>query len=128
MHSMSSIPMQRRIPNDRQGGRILEQENPMIAIPNMEKPKNCFQCSFNDEIYCCLIDTDTDALIPKIPTERLPLCPLIEIVRCGECKWYNPWHANYTNIDGNYCRNINRPMKPTDFCSYGERRADEKTL
>ena len=50
-----------------------------VYIPNMEMPKNCFQCSFNDGIYCCLIDTDTDALIPKMPTERLPLCPLIEI-------------------------------------------------
>lgn len=48
----------------------------------------------------------------------------IDLVRCRECVWYNPWHANHTNIDGNHCRNIDRPMKPTDFCSYGERRSD----
>lgn len=101
----------------------------MIAIPNIEKSKNCFQCSFNDGIFCALIDNDTDAFIKNNPTEQstkvLPDCPLIDIVTCGECVWYNPWHANHTNIDGNYCRNINRPMKPTDFCSYGERRSDE---
>ena len=49
----------------------------------------------------------------------------LDLVRCRECKWYNPWHANHTNLDGNHCRYIDRPMKPTGFCSYGERRADE---
>ena len=50
-----------------------------IIIKGMDMPKNCFQCSFNDGIYCCLIDNDTEALIPKIPTDRLKDCPLIEI-------------------------------------------------
>lgn len=50
---------------------------------NMEMPKNCFQCSFNDGIYCALIDNDTDAFISedptKVSTKRLDNCPLIEI-------------------------------------------------
>ena len=50
-----------------------------IIIKGMDMPKNCFQCSFNDGIYCCLIDNDTEALIPKMPTDRLKDCPLIEI-------------------------------------------------
>lgn len=88
----------------------------MIAIPNIERPKLCKDgekiCfAWDDEKYRCRI------------TEWKKPCPLIDIVTCGECKWYNPWHANYTNIDGNYCRRNNRPMKPTDFCSYGERRS-----
>ena len=37
----------------------------MIAIPNMEKPKNCYACSFNDGIFCALIDNDTDARLSK---------------------------------------------------------------
>lgn len=54
-----------------------------VYIPNMEMPKNCFQCSFNDGIYCALIDNDTDAFISedptKVSTKRLDNCPLIEI-------------------------------------------------
>lgn len=92
-----------------------------VYIPNVEMPKNCFQCSFNDGIYCALIDNDTDAFISEDPTKvltkRLDNCPLIEIVRCGECKFFD--------YDDGVCR---RPKKlsfiaePTDFCSYGERR------
>ena len=54
-----------------------------IYIPNMEKPKNCFACSFNDGIFCALIDNDTDAFIKDNPTEvatkTLLDCPIIEI-------------------------------------------------
>ena len=54
-----------------------------VYIPNMEMPRNCFQCSFNDGIYCALIDNDTDAFISedptKVSTKRLDNCPLIEI-------------------------------------------------
>ena len=54
-----------------------------IYIPNMSKPKNCYQCSFNDGIFCALIDNDTDAFIKDKPTEVvtkvLPDCPLVEI-------------------------------------------------
>lgn len=97
----------------------------MIAIPNMDKPKNAFECStkINPEERMCIytgkVFEETLSLLLDRPCDD---CPIIDIVRCGECKWYNPWHANHTNIDGNYCRNIDRPMKPTDFCSYGERR------
>lgn len=54
-----------------------------VYIANMRKPKNCFQCSFNDGIFCALIDNDTDAFIKNNPTEQstkvLDDCPLIEI-------------------------------------------------
>lgn len=50
-------------------------------------------------------------------------CPLIEVdlVRCGEC--------NRSAIDdgGNtYCLWLGALRKPTDFCSYGERRTDDQ--
>ena len=50
--------------------------------------------------------------------EWLEQLSTIDLVRCGDCVWYN----------GNYCRNIDIPMKPIDFCSYGERRTDEHAL
>lgn len=117
-----------------------------VYIPNMEKPKNCFQCSFNDGIYCALIDNDTDAFIyedpTKVSTKRLDNCPLIEIVTCGECKHKPIKHDpegddfgfNLVSPNGydNLCPCLNTDdgfysYMPDDnfFCAYGERRADE---
>ena len=89
----------------------------MIAIPNMEKPKNCFQCSFNDGIYCALIDNDTDAFIyedpTKVSTKRLDNCPLIDIVTCGECK-HRPIKDDPDGAD--YGLNIVAPTDRDDLC------------
>lgn len=99
----------------------------MIAIPNMEKPKNCYACSFNDGIFCALIDNDTDAFIKENPTEVatkvLDDCPLIDIVRCKDCKHYDTESRSFpccTDIFGAV-----RYMEADGFCSKGERRADE---
>lgn len=102
-----------------------------VYIPNMEMPKTCFSCSFNDGLFCSLIDDDADALlsdkpVEEVSTRRLDACPLIEIdlVRCGECKYsgesllypiemvckYHLGHTYYTEADR--------------FCYYGERRSD----
>lgn len=100
----------------------------MIAIPNMEKPKNCYQCSFNDGIYCALIDNDTDAFIKDNPTEVatkvLPTCPLIEIVECKDCKHYITPYENIIDADG-LCDNMQVLKDKNDYCSLGERRDDE---
>lgn len=79
----------------------------MIAIP-IDKPKNCNKCPFTCEALQFFNGKD-----------RPNACQLIEIdlVRCGEC----------IHHDDGLCH---RPkwsfaVEPTDFCSYGERRADE---
>lgn len=99
----------------------------MIAIPNMEKPKNCYQCSFNGGIFCDLIDNGTDAFIKDNPTEVatkvLPDCPLIEIVKCGECKHRDPEDKKCD------CGMFERqgcifPVADDYFCKYGERRSE----
>ena len=97
-----------------------------VYIPNMKKERYCEECPLSGTRHIDIYDYVFCELLDEYVDEAKKHCPLIEIdlVRCGECKWYNPWHANHTNIDGNYCRNIDRPMKPTDFCSYGERRAE----
>lgn len=83
----------------------------MIAIPNMSKPKRCAECF--RILICKSVPrwVTTDDSIPKS-------CPLIEIVTCGECKWYCDFEGCVFSTDG---------LKPDDFCSYGERRADEHT-
>lgn len=78
----------------------------MIAIPNMEKPKECQVCPIF--IWCYTNDW-----------KGYEHCPLIEIVRCGECKWYG------TDDGMPFCNWWLREIEPDVFCSYGERRADD---
>lgn len=84
----------------------------MIAIPNMQKPKDCSECILADKHlnglceakYYCRLEADN--------------CPLIEIdlVRCGECS---------RRKKNGFCLEHNRYERNDDgFCSYGERRAD----
>ena len=101
-----------------------------VYIPNMEKPKRCIEelgfgllnnpCLFVDEREACLLQEDS-----KIGEyeENYKTCPLIEIVRCGECKWCDDKGKGRALI----CTNpyIDMDIHPLDFCSYGERRADE---
>ena len=49
----------------------------------------------------------------------------IDLVRCGECKW---WNRDGKRKDGKgWCENaICGLTKPNAFCSYGERRTDEE--
>ena len=86
-----------------------------VYIPNMEKPKDCSYCILaNKHInglceakYYCRLEADS--------------CPLIEIVRCGEC---TEWHEYARQ---NLGRNLGRcdcwfiTTGDDDFCSYGER-------
>ena len=50
--------------------------------------------------------------------------PQIDLVRCGECKW---WNRDDKRKDGKgWCENVICGLtKLNAFCSYGERRADE---
>lgn len=90
----------------------------MIAIPNMDKP-NCQKC-----IEDCLnipLDCYPDEYGENRKGEKI-VCQLIEIVTCGECKW---WNRDYKTESNGLCeRNICGFTEPTDFCSYGERRSD----
>ena len=90
----------------------------MIAIPNMEKPKSCWECRLMDGEANCLV---TDEGISSKQEGSHPDCPLIDIVQCKDCKWGD------TGIDEEgkpfwKCIGIHYGgTKPTDFCSYGER-------
>lgn len=57
----------------------------------------------------------------EMVVKRLESVPTVDLVRCGECKW-----GNKDNEGTLWCEHaIGGIMKPTDFCSYGERRTDE---
>lgn len=55
--------------------------------------------------------------------KRLENLPTIDLVRCGECKWCDDKGKGRALI----CTNpyIDMDIHPLDFCSYGERRADD---
>ena len=93
-----------------------QKENDMgIYLPNMSKPKGCKECQWHLDFYikdekvgglCTITEKD----------DKENTCPLIEIVRCGECKWWNEeTHGCNRNPSVN-------AWWETDFCSYGERK------
>ena len=80
----------------------------MIAIPNMSKPKDCYECPIAKSYLDCLMEKKYTC-----PIGHADDCPLIEIVRCKECKWCekmegvlwcNIWHDDTNGLN---------------FCSYG---------
>ena len=84
----------------------------MIAIPNMEKPKSCWECPLYDSEYpwtCDLFDA---------------YCPLIDIVRCGECKYYEESEYIEGDMVCKYHIGHTYYTEADRFCSYGERRTD----
>lgn len=91
----------------------------MIAIPNIKKPESCYNHCLegfiaNEEIGCPLKDyAESHQYKDRIHTD----CPLIEIVKCKDC------NRSATDDGGNtYCLWLGALRKPTDFCSYGERK------
>ena len=96
-----------------------------VYIPNIEMPKTCGECELRaldewEEEYCVILKSDI-----LVPYERMLDCPLIEIVRCKECKWCD----NGIDEDGKpflKCLGIHYGgTKAESFCSYGERRTDD---
>ena len=61
--------------------------------------------------------------------KELPSADVVEVVRCKDCKWY----MEYIPRKGesammcfcNCCIGGQGKKKPTDYCSYGERKDDE---
>lgn len=102
----------------------------MIAIPNMEKPKNITRCSYKinpEECKCIYTDKVFEETLALIMDHPCPDCPLIEIVTCGECKHMRKYALRSDEPTGIWCHRWSVPRLVTDddFCSYGERRADE---
>ena len=89
----------------------------MIAIPNMEMPETCDMCPIEGCEY----------INGKFT------CPLIEIVRCGECKHFHydmPYVIQGIPVLGHeVCDFWGDGCKTSEngFCSYAERRPDEHT-
>ena len=61
--------------------------------------------------------------IGEVELEDASDADVVEVVRCKDCKWYKrkyPWNGIYE------CSYLEAPMDDDDFCSWGERREDER--
>jgi len=88
-----------------------------VYIPNMEKPIECKECQWHLDFY--IEDEQVGGLCTITEKDdRENDCPLIDIVRCGECKWWNEetHGCNRNPSVGAWWK--------SDFCSYGERRSE----
>lgn len=57
--------------------------------------------------------------------EYVPAADVVEVVRCKDCEnWQTDWNPSIP--DRHYCAVIDSMMKANDFCSYGERREENK--
>ena len=96
----------------------------MIAIPNMDQPKSCYNhCEFiaMEEVGCPL----KEYIESHQYKDRIhPDCPLIDIVQCKDCKWWD------NNNGANRCTHESGGMwaKPNAFCSYGELKEKDDTV
>lgn len=88
-----------------------------VYNPNMEMPRNCTECiEFKDDCdhywdyYCTHESRPND-------------CPLIEIVKCKDCK--HKIQALSTEQGATGCELIRGTFYEDFFCKEGERRADE---
>lgn len=85
----------------------------MVAISDMKKPKSCIKCDVHiahdycDHFSQFGVGAKTDGVYSD--------CPLIDIVECWECEFYQG--------DGEYCDN-DYFAREHGFCFYGKRRSD----
>ena len=93
-----------------------------VYIPNMEKPKDCKECQWHLDFY--IEDEQVGGLCTITEKDdKENTCPLIEIVRCGECKHRDPEDKKCD------CGMFERqgcifPVADDYFCKYGERRSE----
>ena len=101
----------------------------MIAIPNMDKPKTCHECRLHSYDWGNGYVPSHDVCHPlrkgfnsrqfdgerQVDTfqEVHPDCPLIDIIECWECEYYNG-HEEYCDID--------HFAREHGFCYSGKRR------
>lgn len=92
----------------------------MIAIPNMSKPMNCMDCIVEAYADCDICKGLVSA--SKYADRRYEHCTLINIVTCGECKyWYNDADC------GMACEFTNMKQPSDGFCNWGERANNTRT-
>jgi hypothetical protein len=99
----------------------------MIQI-DIDMPINCATCPFTRAINTYSFDSMC-VLTKKKANEirhREEWCPLREVVRCKDCKYYTDAEAIPCKDCSGFCARLGAVsyygVDATDFCSFGERR------
>lgn len=84
------------------------------------------------------LDSDVRRVAFSDEIARIPTADVVEVVRCKDCQYAKPYervdgltgyycqHKNSTFMYGTNWERLFEPVKEADdFCSYGERRADD---
>lgn len=97
----------------------------MAVILDIDMPRNCFGCKFiydySPNSYTCTLKGATRKYIGNVP----PWCPLHDLVKCKECKYYDT--KNCENGHG-WCMGndnatpSNRTVNDEWFCKDGVRK------
>lgn len=84
---------------------------------------NCEDCKRHNKDYISKCDNSTWMEVCDILDYMTPI-DAVPVVRCRDCKWWSDW-GNGTGS----CELSEAAMRredATDFCSFGERRDDER--
>lgn len=84
------------------------------VLKRFEEIKSSKDISFADALYL-------DGVMAVI--DSVPAADVVEVVRCGECKFYSPVEGNVGDCEREDILYLN--VKKTDFCSYGVRKENE---
>ena len=78
-----------------------------------------YRLLFGNGIIC--VENELGHCVCEFYADDAPAVDAVEVVRCKDCKYYcNGWHCNLY-------LNVSHETKPDHFCSYGERRDNERT-
>lgn len=89
----------------------------MIAIPSIDKLKECWECPCVGESDCQALELlNGDSKSYEVPFHGVrPDCPLIDIIECWKCEYYQG-HEEYCEID--------HFAREHGFCYSGKRRSE----
>lgn len=93
----------------------------MIAIPNIKKPESCKECI--DRMLNVIVDCYPDSYGEDKDGNKV-VCPIIDIVQCGECEYYAESKFTKGNMACEYHIGETYYTEADRFCCHGERRTD----
>ena len=80
-----------------------------------------------DKIDFSPLKDDFDRARAKVIIMGQLTADVVEVVRCKDCKYYEPLNAN-VHCKGycNYVEDLSDIVRPSDYCSYGEMKGGKR--
>ena len=97
----------------------IKREDAINAIQKKHKVEGAEYLGFDEEQIGILTGLD----FAKDIVDAIPSADVAEVVRCKDCKGYVPADETYGTCYA--YKGVYGKIKPTDYCSYGERKDKE---